>query len=400
MNGKKIVLLSGVILLGIVIGVTIFVLRRPPSSDGSLSNTQETQLPNTNSGDTLWSSFESYQPLTLSTSLAITPSADFDSGTFCRFYYDETREQFFATFGTGQNTPGTDPSYIGGGEGGQGAAYLYLSTDLQPTGESGYYRYGGGDLATNLVGQYLYDLSGAPGGSGNNWRISQYDIRTWKTVGSVEIELDSNEGANDQMLAYANDQLIASSLYGDNAHGADTSGVKQDPTIGVYTHHHAVTTDLELVDSWVLDDVLHANGSSMVFVDGVYQFVTTTAYFGDLMVLQYDADWNYLGSTMLLANAQWPQGTVYDPNSERYYVAYLAIKGGGQSEARLAAFDKDWELLSNTVVTEYGNTLFAGRPSVLLHDGLLYMTYDQESQNQQTKERNKDWQCQLSVYEL
>lgn len=346
------------------------------------------------------SAFDSYNPLTVQTAIELTPSEEFSSGTFCRLYHDDTKDQFFAAFGTGQGQPNTG-AYIGGGEGGQGAAYLYLDSDLQPTSEAGYYRYGGGDLATNKIGNYLYHLTGTGGGvdGGTRWRLSKYDLASWSEVDYVDIDLTAEQGANDQMLAYANNQLFASSLYANNAHGADTSGEKADPSIGASTHHRAITPELSVAEAFVLDDTLHANGSSLVFVDGVYQLVTTTAFFGDLMVLQYDEDWNYLGAKVLLADAQWPQGTVYDTAQERYYVAYLAIKGGGQSETRLAAFTKDWELVSNTVVTEYGNAFFAGRPSVLLHDGLLYVTYDKESRNEQTKELNKDWQCQLSVYE-
>jgi hypothetical protein len=72
----------------------------------------------------------------------------------------------------------------------------------------------------------------------------------------------------------------------------------------------------------------------------------------------------------------------------------------GIAEALFSDFDSDWELLSNTVVTDYGDDYFGGRPSVMLHDGYAYVTYDKESRDSETKELQRDWQCQMSVYEM
>lgn len=309
--------------------------------------------------------------------LEITPDDSYPIGTFCRWYYDENTQEFIATFGTGSGQAGGE-GYVGGGEGGQGSAYKTYSISLKETGEDDYYTYSGGDLATVVVDGYVYHLTGGKLG----WKLLKFDLETWQEVDRVEIELEKTEGANDQMLVYANDMLIASSAYAENALGADTAGNAQnkvDPTVGIYTHHHAFDLDLNLLDEWILDDERHANGSSLVFVDGIYQFVTTTAYFGDLQVLQYDEDWNFLGSKVLMEDAQWPQGTVYDETIKQYYVAYLAIEGAARSEVRLAIFDDDWNLLSNTAVTEYGNEFFGGRPSVTLFDDRVFVTYDKES---------------------
>ena len=348
-------------------------------------------------GGSIESSFEEYNPLTLVQSVEITPDDDYEIGAFCRVYYDEERSEFLTTFGTGQAGGGTS-GYVGGGEGGQGSVYKYYSDDLEETGESAYYIQGGGDLATIVVGDYLYHLTGGSVG----WKLAKFDLQTWQEVDRVDIALEADEGANDQMLAYANGMLIASSAKAANAFGGDTAGntaPKADPTVGIYTHHHAFDLDLNPKGEWALEDTRHANGSSLVFVDGVYQFVTTTAYFGDLQVLQYDEDWNYLGTKMLIKKAQWPQGTEYDEETGQYYIAYLAIEGGGRSETRLAVFDKEWNLLSNTAVTDYGREFFAGRPSVKLFGDYVYVTYDKESMNATTKEWNRDWQCQMSVYE-
>ncbi len=372
----------------------------------SCSSTQEsvvqTELPQEKAQNesALPSSLENYEPLELVKSMEITPDEDYSSGAFCRFYYDENEEAFFTTFGTGMVNGAAQPKtqdYVGGGEGGQGSVYKYYSTELKELDNTDYYVQGGGDLATVMVGDMFYHLTGGPTG----WRLSKYDVKTWKELDRIEIDLTENEGANDEMLAYVNGMLIASSGYAENAKGADTAGnadEKKDPSVGIYTHHHAFDLDLNPLDSWIFEDTLHSNGSSMVFVDGVYQFVTSTAFFGDLMVMQYDEEWNYLGSKTLIKDAQWPQGTVYDEENELYYVAYLGIEGGGRSEVSLAVFDKEWTLLSNTVVTDYEKEFFGGRPSLLLHEDQVYVVYDKETHNAETMEWNKDWQCQMSVF--
>lgn len=373
---------------------TASVKKEPPVTNEITTETSDVETTNT---DQLWSSFKEYQPMEIAKTVELTPTNTYTTGTFCRFYYDENRDEFFSTFGTGQGQPG-DSTYIGGGEGGQGAAYMYYSQDLKETGETGYYIYGGGDLATNMIENYFYHLSGGKGG----WKITQYNLENWEKINEATIELTENEGANDEMLAYANGMLIASSGYAENANGADTNGKKADPTVGIYTHHHLLNSDLDLLKEQVLQDTRHANGSSLIFVDGVYQFVSTTAYFGDLIVMQYDENWNYLGSKILIEDAQWPQGTVYDEKSEQYYVAYLAVDGPTKSQARIAAFDKNWSLVSNTALTDYDENHFAGRPSVMLHENKLYVTYDKESRDETSQEftLNKDWQCQLSVIEI
>jgi hypothetical protein len=348
------------------------------------------------SEDLLPSSLESYKPLEFLDSIEATPDDNYTTGAFCRFYYEENRDEFLLTFGTGHGQAGGE-SYVGGGEGGQGAAYKFYNKDLEESDETGYYMKGGGDLATMKVGDYLYHLTGGPDG----WRLKKFDVNSWEEIDEKTIKLGDDEGANDQMLVYVNGMLIGSSAYAENANVADTAGNednKIDPSVGIYTHHHSFDLSMKSIDSWIFEDVRHTNGSSMVFVDGVYSFVTGTAFFGDLQVLRYDEDWNFIDSKLLIESAQWPQGTVYDEENERYYVAYLGI-GEARSEVSLAVFDKDWELLSNTLVTDYGDEFFAGRPSVTVYEDKVYLTYDKETRNEETNEWNKDWQCQIGVYE-
>jgi hypothetical protein len=41
---------------------------------------------------------------------------------------------------------------------------------------------------------------------------------------------------------------------------------------------------------------------------------------GDVIVMEYDGDWNYLGMKELIKDAHWSTGLAFD--GERFYVAY------------------------------------------------------------------------------
>lgn len=149
----------------------------------------------------------------------------------------------------------------------------------------------------------------------------------------------------------------------------------------------------------MLDDVPHINGSSLVEVDGVYNLVTSRAFFGDLLVLRYDREWNFLGEKKLADRGQWAQGAVYD--NGRYYVVYIDTSVKGANNVVLGVYDKNWDLVSSTPVTAYSpeSLMGAGRPSIMKHGNRLYVSYDVESFSPQRREENKDWQGYIAIYE-
>ena len=53
-------------------------------------------------------------------------------------------------------------------------------------------------------------------------------------------------------------------------------------------------------------------------------------------------------------------------------------------------------------MTEFdkNSSLHAGRPSVIQHDGKLYVSYDMENIDMETHEEAKDWQCEVSEFEI
>ncbi len=327
------------------------------------------------------------------------------TAAFVRAFYVESKDRIVVTFGTGDYTKVQMGKPGGCSEAHMGYVYREFTTGMKDTGESGYFvdfaqSCAAGDSASVMIGDDYYFLGGAMGGPGI-WRLRRFDAN-WRETGSVDIKLDQQtEAMNDQMLAYAGGDLIASSLYVEGGIGTGPLDQrKTDPTKGEATFQKLVTKDLKLAGERVLDDVPHINGSSLVEVDGVYNLVTSRAFFGELLVLQYDREWNFLGEKKLADWGQWAQGTVYD--NGRFYVAYIDTSVKGASNVVLGEYDKNWDLVSSTPVTNYGPESHkgAGRPSVMKHGNRLYVSYDVESFNPQGRVENKDWQGYVAIFEI
>jgi hypothetical protein len=317
--------------------------------------------------------------------ITVVPDATYRTGGFCRINYIPATDKFVVTFGTGEYGGPPNPGNP------QGQVYKEYTTALEYTGRHGYFFMGGGDSASVVVGNTYYFLTGGPRGL----RLIQYDAATWKELKRVDIDIDQDGGeiTSDQMLVYVNGLLDTSSFY-------DPSKTP-NPYQGAATWHRFFTLALNFVERRVLDDLPHGNGSSMVFVGGSYYLVTSTAYFGDLVAMRYDQNWNFLGAKTLVRQAQWSQGTVFDAQANHFYVAYIDNSRRPANNTHLAVFDRNWELLVDTAVTNFqpGERKAAGRPWVMQYGNRLYVSYDANTMNA-NGETNSDWQCLVSVYEL
>ncbi len=327
------------------------------------------------------------------------------TAAFVRAFYVESKDRIVVTFGTGDYTKVKMGQPGGCAEAHMGYVYREFTTDMKDTGKTGYFvdfpqSCAAGDSASVMIGDNYYFLGGAMGGPGI-WRLRRFDAN-WRETGSVDIKLDQQtEAMNDQMLAYAGGQLIASSLYVEGGIGTGPLDQrKTDPTKGEATFQKLVTKDLKLAGERVLDDVPHINGSSLVEVDGVYNLVTSRAFFGELLVLRYDREWNFLGEKKLADWGQWAQGAVYD--NGRFYVAYIDTSVKGASNVVLGEYDKNWDLVSSTPVTNFEPESHkgAGRPSVMKHGNRLYVSYDVESFTPRERAENKDWQGYVAIFEI
>lgn len=390
----KIIIVIVILLVGIGIGVaSIMALRE--------GDTLKTNDSATDTGESL---------VTFEKTVAVTPDDTYSYGAFCRVNQVPSSENFFVTFG-GSNRDVQQSiktfSPFGGAEGGNGYSYKIYDSDFSYTGETGVIHSGGGDAASVLADGYYYFLVGTPP---NDWIIKKIDTSTWEMVDSTVIDMETGtEILNDMMLAYANGNLIASGLYDANGDaGGDQK--KTDPTAGMGTHNHLYDTSLKFIERFVLDDVPHINGSYVVFANDVYNYITSTSFFGDLIVMQYDKDWKFIDSKTIDEGAQWSQGALYDEQSDQFYVAFLdlpltkdnKLEPGKSVNVALGIYDAEWNLVEKVNVSgfESSDKKNPGRPSVILEDGKLYVSYDVSTAPEIGEEEKLDWQCEVSIFDV
>ena len=307
--------------------------------------------------------------------IEVTPDNTFQTGSFSRINYVPATGNFVVTFGTTHDdSPGLDQ--------GAGFAYKEYTTDmLEPGRISTITWFPGlhyaGDAGSVMIDNFYYfvdlptDTIGFEG-----WRRFKFDAIDWTIKDEIYIPLLlPQEKNNDPMVAYVNGLIDISSQY-------DSSGPPPPLEEGAATHHHFFSTDLEPAGLRILNDTPHVCGSSMIFIDGIYYMVTSNAFLGDLIVMKYDANWNYLGNKMLIPEAHWSQGLVCD--GERFYVSYLSTSQRTpiyglpvHLNVHLAAFDRDWNLIEDVAVTNFlpEDNKQPGRPWIILHDHKLYISY-------------------------
>jgi hypothetical protein len=284
-------------------------------------------------------------------------------------------------------------------------AYKEYTADLAETGKDGVvYCHALSDTGSLLVGDDFFLVCQARQGDSAGWQMAKYDATTWTTAKSFFYPLTGypREGDADPMLAYVNGQIDVSSQYNDNS-----TGTPPGLTEGAATHHQFFTTDLQFVGKRVLSDTPHITGSSMIYLNGVYHLVTANAYLGDMVVMQYDQNWNYLGKKTLKSKAFFPEGLAFDGST--FYVSYIdtSQRAGPTSlplyqNVRLAAFDSSWNLLEDIAVTSFTPQDYKqpGRPWLILRDNRLYLSYDQDTVDPVTGQEELKGQAFVKIYEL
>ncbi len=327
----------------------------------------------------------------------ITPDDSFLTGSFARINYVAATDRFVITFGTKAST-------VPGEILGAGYAYKEYTPGMHATGRAGLLLWypnsaEAGDSGSFMVGNSYYSAfvpmdSGHPYG----WHLAKYDATNWTMLADTYVSLPyPNEGNTDPTVAYVNGQLDISDQY-------NPSGIWQE---GASTNHHFFSDDLQPTGLINLADTSHICGSSIIFVDGIYYFVSATSYTGDLIVMKYDVNWNYLGMKVLIQQAHWSQGIAFD--GQRFYVAYLnTTQRTPQTffpvypNVHLAAFDRNWNLVDDVAVTHFvpSDNTVAGRPWVILHENRLYVSYDVDTLNPSTQQEELKWQAYVTIYQL
>ncbi len=324
----------------------------------------------------------------------VSPNAVFRNGAFARVNYVPATDHLVVTF-AGRLVQPTGECQ-GGGHG-----YVEFTLDLEPTGESGVLNCEVADMAGVMVGNTYYDVSMHAQEGGVGWRIMQFDAVTWERQADIFFPLQTpQEKDADPMAAYVNGRLDVSSYYSESGEWepiAEESG----------THHQFFSDDLTFLEERILTDIPHTNGSSLIYVDGVYYFISATAFSGGLIVMTYDEDWNYLGARELINQAHFPTGVVFDGN--RFYVAYTDTSQRTEPgffpvylNVHLAAFDRQWSLLEDIAVTDSpaSDEQMFTRASVILHGNRLYVSYDLEGSTGEEVAGFIPGRAFVSVYEL
>jgi hypothetical protein len=327
----------------------------------------------------------------------VTPDANFPNGGFARINYVPAIDRFVVTFG-GQL------AHPQGGCGEKGYSYKVYTTDMQETGESGTFSCDPVDAGSVMVGNIYYFAGMAKVSEQIGWHLLKIDATNWKTLVDTFFPLDyPKEGEADPMVAYVNGQIDISSAYAVSGKPPDNN----TPAGSYGTHHQFFSTDLQFLGKKILTDPPQINGSSMVYVEGVYYLVTANIYSGDVILAKYDKDWKYLGGKTLVKQAHWSTGLAYD--GQRFYLAYTGTSqrhGPGFLPVflniHLAAFNRDWNLISDIAVTNYTpeDNMQTGRPWVILHGNRLYVSYDLDTRDPVTHEEQLKGQSIVKVYEL
>jgi hypothetical protein len=324
----------------------------------------------------------------------VTPSGNFLRGGFVKIGY--VQGNIVVAFNTNLIQP----------EGGcPDAAYAYkeYTTDMVETGAQGVISCKAlSDTGGVFFGDDLYFAAIGFENGKDGWWLEKFNAITWEQSTSLFYPMASGEGAGDPMLAFVNGQLDVSSMY------------QPDPTLiwgpflGAATFHDFFNpTDLQFVSKRILSDTPHIGLSSMITANDTINFISGTALFGDVIVMQYDTNWNYLGTKTLIQNAGAPEGVAFDGN--RFYISYLDIPCTDMpcetQNVRLAAFDANWNLLDDIAVTSYApeDHKVPARPTLLLWNGRLYVGYDGWGDKPfvaNVDPAQADLQAFVSVYEL
>jgi hypothetical protein len=294
-------------------------------------------------------------------------------------------------------------------------SYKEYTLDMQPTGKYGFLTCFLGDATTRIIGNDMVVVKGAagpgvPGGSPwEGFRLEKYDAVTWKYLGGVDIPLVRPDEATDgPTISFINGQVVISGEY--------FPGGTPDGPLGRGSHHHLVSTDLKPLGRKVLlrpQFPSHCPEVSMLQEPGgdILMFASDE-YAGNLVMLRLDKDWNFKEERRLRDHAFFPTGSATD--GRLYYVGYTDTSKGYVDNSKqppqglnrnvgLAAFDANWNLLQDEVITDFANTMDshmdAESPWVTLHGNRLYFSYQKTKIDPSTGAAIES-QSYVNIYEL
>jgi hypothetical protein len=307
---------------------------------------------------------------------AVPVTADKNSGAVSGYaHYVRQTDRLVVILGQRLDSPVTVND---GAETCMASAYGYkeYTTDMEPTGKSGFLSCALGDMTSRIIGDSIYLVKNAGGPGWNGERLEKYDPVTWKRLAYADIPLEApNEAGDGPTISFINGQIDVTGEYFPNGNPDAPRG----------SHHHFFTTDLKALGKMILQPPqypAHCPEVSMLQEPGgdILMFAATT-YTGDLIVLRFDKAWNFKELKKLHDMAFFPTGSVAD--GDLVYVAYTDTSrrkpGRMYRNVRLAAYDANWNTLHDIAVTDFVNTpdtyIDGESPWVQLHGNRLYVSY-------------------------
>jgi hypothetical protein len=331
----------------------------------------------------------------------VTPVGNFAGGQFVRVGYVPGKDSIIVTFMAKLSQAVSGCNNTLGQPNSEAVAYREYTPEMQETNDYGIITcQTGPDVGGMFLGNdYYYAAMGQDNVNNvSGWWLAKYDAVTWNSsISPFFYPLAAEELNGDPMIAMLNGQIDVSGRY----KNADEIGP------GYATHHELLTPDLQFVSKRVLNDTPHIDLTSLLVVNGVINFITSTGLWGDMIVMQYYPDWNPLGIKTIKQHASAPEGAAFD--GTRFYVSYvdnsleLPDQPGSNENVRLAAFDLNWNLLDDIPVTTWVPDDHKGpaRPSLTLWNNRIYVCYDQgENLMPDQAPEDADIQVYVKVYDV
>lgn len=330
----------------------------------------------------------------------VTPVGNFAGGDFVRIGYVPGKDRIIVTFRAklSQAVSGCNDTF--GQPNSEAPAYREYTADMQETGDYGIITcQTGPDVGGIFLGNnYYYAAMGFDIASNTSgWWLAKYDAVTWTNLVNLFFyPLTQGQNSGDPMIVPVNGQIDISGKYYESV----------DEELATATHHQFFTPDLQFVSKRILTDTPNIDLSSLLVVNGITNFITSTAFVGgDLTVMQYDSDWNYLSTKALIGGASQPEGAAFD--GTRFYVSYVDMSSCNFSfpscamNIRLAAFDSTWNLLEDIPVTNFAleDNKVPARPSLTLWNNRIYVCYDQ-SESGNPYQTPEPAEVYVKVYEV
>jgi hypothetical protein len=338
----------------------------------------------------------------LTDTVRVTPIGNFTGGSFVRVGYVPGRNSIVVTFKANLSQAVNGCNNTLGQPNSEAVAYREYTADMQETGDYGIITcQTGPDIGGTFLGNDYYYAAMGHNNTGNvdGWWLARYDAVTWTNLVNLFFyPLAQGENNGDPMIVPVNGKIDISGKYYRSA----------DEELATATHHQFFTPDLQPVSKRLLTDTPNIDLSSLLVVNGITNFITSTAFVGgDLTVMQYDPDWNYLSTKTLIQGASQPEGAAFD--GTRFYVTYVDMSPCNSTfpscamNIRLAAFDPAWNLLEDIPVTNFAleDDKVPARPSLALWNNRIYVCYDQsESGNPYENPETADIQVYVKTYDL